>query len=242
MFGFSNDLRIKATDVLFTVIIGAAGYLSGIYFDFLNFQKDLSDSAFSQNVDNRSLNLSEGELVSNLFDDLVGSNELRKNLAIETIKVSAPTLGGTILPLVVAQSQDSGDNASAQAALAAIEIQRRTLSAQLFDARKDTRVAAFEAIRTGWTQDPKMISAIIDTASSFAGPSKWPIYNGVPNEALYESGVINALLSLESFSNSLLMQEKSKLCSFLVVVQVNGPQTRFQAQQIAGLVGGCSGI
>ncbi|WP_137110627.1 hypothetical protein [Rhodobacter sp. SY28-1] len=242
MFGFSNDLQIKATDILFTILIGTAGYFTGIYFDFLKFQKDQADSAFSQTIDNRSLNLAEGELVTGLFDDLVGNNELRKNLAIETIKVSAPTLGGTILPLVVAQSQNSGDKASAQAAQTAIEVQRKILSSQLFDVKKDTRVAAFEAIRTGWTQDPEMVTSIIDTASSFIGSENWPLVNGFPNEALFESGVMNSLLVLATFPVASLKQNKESLCKFLLAVQVNGPQTKSRAQQMAALIDGCPGI
>jgi hypothetical protein len=242
VLGFSNDLQIKATDVLFTIIIGAAGYFTGVYFDFLKFQKDLADTEFSQTVDNRSLNLSEGELVALLFDDLVGSNELRKSLAIETIKVSAPTLGGTILPMVVAQSKSAGDETAAQAAQAAIEVQRKILSAQLFDVKKDTRVAAFEAIRTGWTQDPEMVSSIIRTASSFIGSNNWPLLNGIPNEALFEGGVMNSIIVLATFPVESLVQKKSEICEFLPKIQDNGPQTKQRAQQMAALIGGCDGI
>lgn len=236
MFGFKDDMKIKATDVLTGAIFGLLGFLFGTLSDFLNIKQEYEQFEHDKKIDHANRMLREADIVAKLTDDLLGENRKRQMIAVETIKVAVPTLGGSLLPLVVVENVE--DEVS-ELASNALSDQRVGLANGLFDPQKSNRENAFFSISEGWNSDPAIVTALLDTVEKYDGPDRWPILNGERNEWLFETGVLNTFNVLGRFEKDALTEHKLEICKTADAQKANGKQTRTAAEYVEGLMGGC---
>ncbi|MCI5077607.1 hypothetical protein [Oricola sp.] len=235
MFGFGSELRIKATDVLFGIVFGAIGFLSGTVVDFLGIKQDFERFSHDQNIYHANRMLREAEISVKLTTDLIGDDRQRKQIAIETIKIAVPTLGGKLLPLIA----EDGSGIEVQQADNALSEQRQRLANGLFDQQKANRENAFFSISEGWTQDTQIVRVMLQTIGRYDGSNLWPILNGDRNEWLFETGVLNIFNVLGRFPHDVLIPNKAEICAATNEQKSNGDQTRTAAEYLETIVGGC---
>jgi len=236
MFGFKTENNIKATDVAVGIVFAGLGFFGGTLFDFLNIKQEYEQFEHDQKIDHANRMLREADIAVKLTDDLIGNDAQRRQIAIETIRVAVPTLGGSLLLLVA--DQDAGKVAVEQVNNA-LSGQRLSLANALFDAQKTNRENAFFSISEGWTTDEDIVSVLLSTIEKFDNSSSWPIQNGERNEWLFETGVLNIFNVLGRFSSETLISHKGQICSSTREQKTNGNQTKTAAEYLEGLIGDC---
>jgi len=110
--------------------------------------------------------------------------------------------------------QDKGsdqEKANASEALSALDIKRKALIEQMFDANKQKRIEATTELVRQWTGDPKIVPQVIDAAST---------------RLTNQSGIINSLVVLREAAPENLRANSTELSPFLEKAESNGPQTK----------------
>jgi tetratricopeptide (TPR) repeat protein len=99
---------------------------------------------------------------------------------------------------------------------------RAQLVKEMFSEDKATRITATTALIAGWKKDPHLVPVVVNMAQE---------------NTANRSGVINALVVLESVEPALLLPYKSELNRLLIAVADNGPQTLEHVQKLRQVKG-----
>ncbi len=118
---------------------------------------------------------------------------------------------------VLATSGSKSEKESSSTVLAGLNNERAALLNNMFADEKSTRVSATTSLIENWAHDAELLQQTLDRASK-----------SLDNK----SGVINSLVLLQYFDDSLLASYKNELNDFFKRVEKNGPQTRSHIEKI----------
>lgn len=124
--------------------------------------QDLKTSAETSSIHAR-IQVDKVKVIQDFLAELTGSNETRRQIAIEAIFIVLPEEAPRLVK-AIAQKADGPDSKDTKAAKSALEQTRSRLVTDMFSEERYTRVAALHSLQRGWTDDATVVTKLIDRA------------------------------------------------------------------------------
>lgn len=176
-------------NILTPILIPLSIALVGWFFtsNYNNIQNEIQTSSNTSQEKVALLNAKVGQsqLISDLIDDLSSKNELVRMIATEAILYAAPSPGIKIVETVA----KFGNVKDSTFALGALATKRKFLVNNMFSNNITSRNEAINEIITLWRDDEKMVSKLIEKASTCL---KQNIDYSVCDTSIYNSIVVLA--------------------------------------------------
>ena len=108
------------------------------------------------------------KVISDFINDLTGTDERRRQLAIEAIFIALPDEATRLVKAVERSASTTNSNVTAvdvTAARDALDSTRARLTSNMFSQVKAVRVDALGTIERGWADDTRLIDMLLDRAT-----------------------------------------------------------------------------
>jgi len=146
--------------------------------------------------------IKQAELVSKFFDPLTGTDDRKREFAVDSLLVAAPDYGPVLVRVVSKTDPYS---------VKALDQRRDLLIRQMFGDDADSRRDAYTQLLSSWGNDESLITALIAYGSS--------------NKS-NENGIYNTVVLLSYMQSDTIMKKKSEILIFASSVEGNGPKTK----------------
>lgn len=183
-------------------------------------QQKISNSQFEFQKEISTINAKVGQssLISDYFDALLSKDPRKQQLAIDAVLIALPVEG----PRLVKTIKDTETSSPlATYANKSFNNRRSQLVRSLFSASREQRIAAYNNLVAGWTQDPEVVSELLDLSSK---------------EISNENGIYNAVVTLLAMDKEVILKYKTEINAFCATARNNGPKTLEQVIKLKAIM------
>lgn len=194
--------------------------------------QDLKTAAETSSINTRT-QVDKVKVIQDFLAELSGPSEIRRQIAIEAIFIVLPEEAPRLVK-VIARKVDGPDTKDAVAAKTALEYTRSRLVTDMFSESRATRVDALHGLQRGWTDDPNVITKLIDRAMQDVDArrtSGWRNPPATPQATQQLSSISNTAEFL-STANISEPELREKALNFATAAAPNSDDTR----RFAGLI------
>lgn len=154
--------------------------------------------------------IKQAELVSKYFEPLTGTNEKKRQFAVDSLLVAAPDYG----PVLVRVVAETAPAAAAAYATSALSGRRDVLIRQMFGDDPSQRKNAYEQLLSAWGDDDSLVTAVITHGLS---------------DRTNGNGIYNALVLLSHMQRETIRKKKAEILEFSRAIEDSGPKIKQRA-------------
>jgi hypothetical protein len=177
--------------------------------------QDLKTAAETSSIHAR-IQVDKVKVIQDFLTELSGTNETRRLIAIEAILIVLPEEAPRLVK-VIERNAGGANTKDAAAAKTALEQTRSRLVTDMFSEDRSRRVDALHGLQRGWTDDPTVITNLIDRAMQDVEARKSSGWRSPP-------ATLQAIQQLASISNT---------AEFLTTANLSEPMLREKAVNFA---------